>query len=59
MDQLRKDNDHLRDALKSLSEQAQLAERWKLMAIELAASYRSNSGYRITAALETFDRLNK
>ena len=59
MHQLRTDNENLRDAIKSLSEQAKLAEQWKLCAIELASAYRSGSGYRITAALETFDRLSK
>lgn len=62
MQQMRAEIQHLSDAIKqvtqSLTEQAALAERWKLCASELAKSYRSGAGYRITAALESFDKLS-
>lgn len=58
MEQLRRDNENLRDALKSLSEQARLAEQWKLCASSLAEALRSGTGYRITEALKTYDRLS-
>lgn len=62
MQQMRSEIQHLSDAVKqlslSLTEQAALAERWKICASDLAKAYRSGAGYRITAALETFDKLS-
>ena len=43
----------------ALTKQAAVAERWKLCAVELAKAYRSGSGYRISTALETFDKLSE
>jgi hypothetical protein len=40
----------------SVAEQAALAEKWKICASDLAKAYRGGSGYRITAALEAFDK---
>ena len=60
MQQMRSEIQHLSDAVKqlstSLTEQAALAERWKICASDLAKAYRGGSGYRITAALESYDK---
>jgi hypothetical protein len=60
MQQMRSEIQHLSDAVKqlsmSLTEQAALAERWKICASDLAKAYRSGAGYRITAALESYDK---
>ena len=60
MQQMRSEIQHLSDAIKqmtaSVAEQAALAEKWKICASDLAKAYRGGSGYRITAALEAFDK---
>ena len=62
MQQMRSEIQHLSEAVghltASLTQQAALAERWKICATDMAKAYRSGAGYRITATLESFDKLS-
>jgi hypothetical protein len=62
MQQMRSEIQHLSEAVghltASLTQQAALAERWKICATDMAKAYRSGAGYRISAALESFDKLS-